>query len=144
MAATVTSQMRSAGEMAMIIRPRAEPFLRQKVNRIAEVAKARAPVSREPDSGRLKRSIRVVARDTGGRFASLDSATVASVAITVNVPYASYVIRGTKPHIIRSLGPWPLRNRVTGQVFGPIVRHPGQKPNNFLAVALRSAGGFRG
>ena len=86
----------------------------------------------------------MVARDVRGRFASLNSATVAAAAITVNVPYAGFVSRGTRPHIIRSTGPWPLRNRDTGQVFGPVVNHPGAKPNNYLEVALRSAGGFRG
>lgn len=51
-------------------------------------------------------------------------------------PAARYVIFGTEPHDINSHGPWPLRNRATGQVFGPHVRHPGTAPNNFLTRGL--------
>lgn len=56
-------------------------------------------------------------------------------------PYGGFVAEGTPAHVIRSSGPWPLRNRATGQVFGPIVHHPGTAPNDFItrgveAVAL--------
>lgn len=47
-----------------------------------------------------------------------------------------YVEYSTKPHIIRSHGPWPLRNRETGQVFGPVVHHPGTKAQPFMRPAI--------
>lgn len=46
--------------------------------------------------------------------------------------YGKWVNNGTPPHIIRSTGPWPLRNRATGQVFGPLVHHPGTKGSHFV------------
>lgn len=46
--------------------------------------------------------------------------------------YGRYVNQGTRPHIIRSHGPWPLRNRATGQVFGRTVHHPGTAPSYFV------------
>lgn len=59
-----------------------------------------------------------------------------SVIVGPTADYARYVIHGTEPHLIHSHGPWPLRNRVTGQVFGPLVHHPGTRPNNFVLRAL--------
>ena len=144
MSARVTTTMRPDGHIAMVIRPTAERHLGQKMQRIAAVARQRAPVGKTPTAGTLRNSIRVVARDAGGRFASPGSVTVASAAVVVSARHAGFVVRGTSPHVIRSTGPWPLRNAQTGQVFGPVVNHPGTRPNNFLDVALRSAGGFRG
>jgi hypothetical protein len=55
--------------------------------------------------------------------------------------YGKYVNDGTVPHIIRSHGPWPLRNRETGQVFGPVVHHPGNRGRHFIEeAALRHRG----
>ena len=143
MAVTVTQTFAPSGRVATILKPQTDRWLGRKMEDFANRARAGAPVSREPNSGRLKRSIRVVARDARGRFASVGGeATISSYALVVNVPHAVFVVRGTRPHVIRSRGPWPLRNRVTGQVFGPRVSHPGSKPNNFLDVALRQMGGF--
>ncbi len=49
-----------------------------------------------------------------------------------NNNYAVHVEFGTTPHIITSKGPWPLRNKETGQVFGRIVFHPGTRAQPFL------------
>lgn len=46
--------------------------------------------------------------------------------------YAEYVNDGTVPHLIESHGPWPLRNRATGQVFGRTVHHPGTRGYHFV------------
>lgn len=58
-----------------------------------------------------------------------------------DVDYALDVILGTRPHIIRSHGDYPLRNRA-GQVFGREVHHPGTPAQDFLRpsvpVALRA------
>jgi hypothetical protein len=43
---------------------------------------------------------------------------------------------GSRPHIIRSHGNYPLRNRETGDVFGRIVHHPGTPAQPFLRPAL--------
>ena len=51
-------------------------------------------------------------------------------------PYGLFVEVGTKAHPIDSHGPWPLRNRQTGQVFGQHVNHPGTKPQPYLRPAL--------
>ena len=57
--------------------------------------------------------------------------------------YAGYVNDGTRPHIIRSHGPWPLRNRETGQVFGPVVHHPGTRPTRFIQRSVSAVAGMR-
>jgi hypothetical protein len=39
---------------------------------------------------------------------------------------------GTAPHIIRAVNKKVLANTQTGQVFGPVVHHPGTKANPFM------------
>jgi hypothetical protein len=55
--------------------------------------------------------------------------------------YGKWVNNGTPPHIIRSTGPWPLRNRATGQIFGPLVHHPGTKGAHFVEATVASLRG---
>jgi hypothetical protein len=55
--------------------------------------------------------------------------------------YGRYVNDGTEPHVIESHGPWPLRNRETGQVFGRVVHHPGTKPVLFVERTAESMNG---
>src|SRR5690242_21118187 len=43
--------------------------------------------------------------------------------------YAPYVEFGTAPHIIKAVNARVLANAKTGEVFGPIVHHPGTKAN---------------
>jgi hypothetical protein len=45
--------------------------------------------------------------------------------------YAPYVEFGTGPHIIRAVNRRVLANQA-GDVFGPVVRHPGTKANPFM------------
>ena len=81
-------------------------------------------------------------RDTDVLLESLDKATVDTPAGPVEqigsrgVDYAASVEMGSRPHVIRSHGPWPLRNRETGQVFGQVVHHPGTKAQPFMRPAL--------
>jgi hypothetical protein len=63
------------------------------------------------------------------------------IAVGPYASYGRYVNDGTRPHLIRSHGPWPLRNRATGQVFGPLVHHPGTRPVYFVQRAARDLGG---
>lgn len=123
-----------SGRIAQVIRPQVEQRgLLPRVRAVERAARILAPKR----TGRLSRSIRTRARGAGGRFSSLGGEPISSYEIVVAVPYAGFVSRGTAPHVIRSRGPWPLRNRATGQVFGPVVNHPGTRPNDYLQRALR-------
>src|SRR5260370_26594576 len=64
-----------------------------------------------------------------------------SIIIGPTAPYAAYVNNGTPPHEIHSTRPWPLRNRATGQVFGPMVHHPGTAAAHFVERAAESIAG---
>jgi hypothetical protein len=54
--------------------------------------------------------------------------------------YLGFILNGTPPHIIRAIENRPnahLRFMVGGQVvFAKLVRHPGTRPDNFIARAL--------
>jgi len=63
-----------------------------------------------------------------------------SVLVYCDHPAAIFVLKGTKPHVIMSTGSWPLRNKATGDVFGPKVNHPGYKGDDFLSKAMKEAG----
>lgn len=56
-------------------------------------------------------------------------------------PAAIFVVKGTKPHIIRpkKKGGRLVFNSKGVKVFARIVHHPGNKPNNFMTRALREA-----
>jgi len=66
-----------------------------------------------------------------------------SIIIGPTAPYAKYVNNNTVPHVIRSTGPWPLRNRATGQVFGPVVHHPGTRGSHFIERTAETFEGVR-
>lgn len=53
--------------------------------------------------------------------------------------YAPYVEFGTAPHIIRAVNARVLANKEAGQVFGPVVHHPGTKSNPFLERIIAAA-----
>jgi hypothetical protein len=53
--------------------------------------------------------------------------------------YAPYVELGTRPHIIKAVNARVLANVETGQVFGPVVHHPGTKPNAFMERILAAS-----
>lgn len=123
-----------SGQIAQIIRPQVEQrSLLPRVRAVERAAKTLAPKK----TGRLARSIHTRARGAGGRFSSVGGAQIAAYEVVAATPYAGFVSKGTRPHVIRSRGPWPLRNRETGQVFGPVVNHPGTRPNDYLQRALR-------
>ena len=75
------------------------------------------------DTGALKRSIKLF---NAGR----------TWYVSVGTDYWADVEYGTRPHIIRSHGAYPLRNRATGQVFGPVVHHPGTPAQPFMRPAI--------
>lgn len=53
--------------------------------------------------------------------------------------YAPYVEFGTEPHTIRAVNKRVLANKDTGQVFGPVVHHPGTKANPFMERIVAAA-----
>ncbi|MFI2434626.1 hypothetical protein [Streptomyces sp. NPDC018693] len=58
--------------------------------------------------------------------------------ITCDHPATRFVLDGTRPHIIRPRRAKALRFDAGGQVvFAAYARHPGTRPNNFMARALR-------
>lgn len=142
MAVKLEVRTRPSGYIAQIIRPNTRRYMTPKVKRATQAVRAEAPQDKQGGGGSLKRSIRMRARDAGGRFASQQGRNPVIVAfeIVAEAPHAMFVIHGTRPHPIRSRGNWPLRNRKTGQVFGPRVFHPGTKPNNFFERGIRKAG----
>lgn len=142
MPVTFTSTIQPSGNIAQIIRPNTKRYMTPKVQRATNAVRQEAPVDAQGGGGALKRSVVMRARDGAGRFTSQAgrNPAIVSFEIAVEVPYASYVIRGTKPHTIKSHGPWSLHNRKTGAFFGHMVRHPGAKANNFIERGLRKAG----
>ena len=87
-----------------------------------------APVNKQPgEKGNLRKQIR------SGMISKLSGAVIS------NANYSAAVHEGSRPHIIQSTGPWHLRNKRTGQVFGRIVHHPGTRPNPFFIRAIQKS-----
>lgn len=111
-------------------------MLVEKGQQVTQEAKRLCPVSPRGSgdhrSGHLRSSIGWdLKRDGEGLHAEIGT----------DVDYGLYVEVGTKPHVIRSTGPWPLRNRRTGQTFGQVVHHPGTRAQPYLRPALDSIRG---
>ncbi len=94
------------------------------------IALARASAAGHRVTGEYDRSFRTERTRIGGR---------AAVRV-VNDANASIILElGSRPHVIRSHGDYPLRS-ADGRVFGKEVRHPGTPAYHFLRNALRKAG----
>lgn len=96
------------------------------VDDVADDAERACPV----DTGALQSTIRP---EHDGR-ALVGRVWVGSMARGVD--YWASVEYGSRPHIIRSHGNYPLRNRETGQVFGRVVHHPGTPAQPFMRPAV--------
>jgi hypothetical protein len=93
----------------------------------AEIVLAGAKRLCPVDTGRLRESLHVEhGRDEQGEYRDVGS----------DLDYALPVEVGSRPHVIKSHGDYPLRNRRTGQVFGPLVHHPGARAQAYLRPAL--------
>jgi hypothetical protein len=93
-------------------------FLVKRARRVQRNARAMAP-------GRMGRKVNAVIVGKHVRIESSHPATM-------------YVIKGTRPHIIRPRTRRVLKFRVSGRtVFAKVVHHPGTKKNDFLTKALR-------
>jgi hypothetical protein len=88
-----------------------------------------SPVGPLHRSGNLRSSIHAFRQPDG------------DVLVGPTADYAEYVEYDTRPHLITSHGPWPLRNRETGQVFGRVVHHPGTRGQHFIQ---KTADSFEG
>jgi hypothetical protein len=86
---------------------------------VADSARRRVPV----DTSELKDSIRAEHDATESR-------------IIVGTDHWAPTEYGSRPHKIRSTGPWPLRNRETEETFGQEVNHPGTPEQAFMRPAL--------
>jgi len=76
-------------------------------------------------------------KDTWELHNSLGMAIRGNVArIGSTLDRSVFTEMGTKPHIIRSHGNYPLRNKATGEVFGRVVHHPGTPAEPFMRRAL--------
>lgn len=101
------------------IRTECEETTRRATDFVERAARRRCPV----DTGELQESIRAVHLGLIGQ-------------VWVGTDHWAPTEYGSRPHIIRSTGPWPLRNRETGEVFGPEVHHPGTPEQAFMRPAL--------
>lgn len=90
-----------------------------------------APAGKGPNSGRLRRSLRYERRTTG---------STVTLKFGSGVPYAPYVVSGTRRHFIRPVAARALRwvGPDGKPVFSRLVDHPGTRANDFprRAIAL--------
>lgn len=89
---------------------------------------------------RARRVQRNARRMAPGRMGRKINAVVVGrhVRIESSHPATMYVIKGTRPHIIRPRYRKALKFTVSGStVFARVVHHPGTKANDFLTKALR-------
>lgn len=110
---------------------------------VAQGAKRRAPVSPAGSNDRPSGYLRsqIYWKLGGGGTAGLYVDIFSPARTPDGAPYGLFMEVGTVPHIIRSHGPYPLRNRRTGQVFGRIVHHPGTAAQPHLRPALEDLRG---
>lgn len=100
------------------------PLVASYTERVAVAARIYAP-------GTMKQKIRTVV---------LPGAAPRGIVVCDH-PAASFVLRGTKQHVIRPRkGKFLVFTPKGGgkKVFARVVHHPGTKPNNFLLKALNS------
>lgn len=82
-------------------------------------------------------------RDTGELKASIKLFNAGRTwYVSVGTDHWRHVEYGTRPHVIRSHGSWPLRS-ADGEVFGPVVHHPGTAASPFMRPAIYRTRAFR-
>ena len=112
-------------------------YLRRVGEVVTQGAKRRAPVSPDGSNGRPSGYMRsqigwIIGTDGEGLYVDV----ISPATTPAGFPYGLGVEVGTAAHIIRSHGPYPLRNRRTGQVFGREVHHPGTNAQPYLRPAM--------
>lgn len=96
---------------------------------VERALKAKAPVAKEgARPGRLRDSIRSETTNTGRSVKLL---------FTASVPYAGFVLEGTRPHEIRPRRAQALHWKDgSGDHFARVVNHPGTAANRFPEKAI--------
>ena len=104
------------------------PIRQKLIERLADVAWAHAFWNTPRKTGKLASTI---VKQVGDGEA----------AIEVLAPYAMYVVKGTRPHVIRPVTASVLAfQSASGKmVFTRLVNHPGTKPNPWLKQAAEHA-----
>ncbi|MEH0579135.1 MULTISPECIES: hypothetical protein [Streptomyces] len=113
--------------------------------RIARLLRARGSIAHRRISQRTERVARIAEQEAPGSMGRYVSWKVVEGprglegVIVCDHPKVRLVLDGTRPHLIRPRRKnGVLRFEVDGQVvFTRLVRHPGTRPNNFMARALR-------
>jgi len=98
------------------------------LERLAEVAYYEAFCAAPWQTGKLARSIVTKIEEGEAKLQTL-------------VPYAKFVVEGTRPHEIRPVSANVLvfKAKSGDLVFTKLVRHPGTKPNPFMQRAVEKA-----
>ncbi|MFJ8143275.1 hypothetical protein [Streptomyces sp. NPDC096013] len=113
--------------------------------RLARLLRARGSIAHRRISQRTERVARIAEAEAPGSMGRYVSWKVQEGprglegVIVCDHPAVRYVLDGTRPHLIRPRRRnGVLRFVVDGQVvYSAYARHPGTRPNNFLARALR-------
>jgi hypothetical protein len=113
------------GAIARLLRRRSGPAarkLRARTERVARIAEAEAP-------GSMGNYVTWDVEDGPGGLQGV---------VRCDHPKVRFVLDGTRPHVIRARNAKALRFEMEGRiVFARKVNHPGTRPNNFMARALR-------
>lgn len=98
-----------------------------------QMLRAHTPVSRGPGAGRLRQS--ETSREEAGPGSLM-------IVFYTTVPYAKFVIGGTRPHPIAARKARALRwtDAVGNASFARRVNHPGNRPNPFPERAMHLIG----
>lgn len=123
----------------------AEPFVERASADVLDAMQLELPASRDGSNGRPPGYARSRLRRLGrGRDATGPFRDVGTDATTPDgTSYPAILEHGSKPHIIESHGPYPLRNRHTGQVFGRVVQHPGTRADPWARRSAQTIHGRR-
>lgn len=122
MGATVRIDQERFGRLLRRRGERAYQKVAEKTERIAEIAERLAP-------GSMGRYVTWEVEETSRGLRGV---------VACNHPAVLYTLLGTAPHLIRPRRKSVLRFEVGGRVvYTKLVRHPGTKPNDFMAEALR-------
>ncbi|MFJ1528300.1 hypothetical protein ACIOFV_07705 [Streptomyces mirabilis] len=111
---------------------------------LARLLRARGGIARRKLEQRVERVARIAAAEAPGTMGEFISTDIQEGprglqgVIICNHPKVRLVLDGTRPHLIRPRRRNFLRFEVGGDVvYTKLVRHPGTRPNPFLAEALR-------
>jgi hypothetical protein len=121
------------------------PALNEAARIVRDGQRRRIPVSRDGSYGRppgYARDKIHVRRGIEARVPTWDVGTGDDALTPDGTNYPLILELGSRPHVIRSKGDYPLRNAKTGQVFGREVQHPGTQPQPWLRAALADIEGM--